>query len=108
VGTHQAEYGVYLYNYGRIPQNAIVYRVFRGKKLWEETLGRDSRCWLVQWFGFPPYIESVLDRWYEKAAVFTGRYGEVSVYRKREDIPDKDREAYRALQETPRASQGSG
>ena len=84
VGTHQAELGVFLYNAERIPKQSIVYRVFVGDKLSEETLDKLNRCWLLQWFAFPPFVEGIMHRWYDKAAVFPGRYGDIQVWRKKD------------------------
>jgi 4-amino-4-deoxy-L-arabinose transferase-like glycosyltransferase len=83
VGTHQAEFGVFLYNANRIPKQSIVYRVFVGDRLSEETIDNPNRCWLIQWFAFPPFVEGIMQKWYERAVVFPGRYGSVEVWKKK-------------------------
>lgn len=84
VGTHQAELGVFVYNANRIPKQSIVYRVFVGDKLSKETLDNPNRCWLVQWFGFPPFVEKIMQKYYDKVAAFPGRYGDIEVWKKKD------------------------
>jgi hypothetical protein len=86
VGTHQAEFGVFLYKPERILRESIVWRSFTGGRLETNTLDNPNRTWLIQWFGFPESAREMLLRYYDEVGYFPGRYGTITVYRKKEGV----------------------
>ncbi len=87
MGTHQAEYAASWYMVGKVPTWKIVYNgMFLNRFV--DIPKEKGTCWFVQWFGMPPRFEHEFLKIYDKAAVFPGRFGTITIYR--EKAPEKE------------------